>query len=286
MADTLTKAETYNVEGRTSPVSEVIPQNVEDQRWLESKDWVGVLKMMDVLDEATGSDAINYPHLNMVHWYWYHMPNQGISAPFPNRDGTESESQRQIVASVDWILRLGKEIDPKIILEFPSIDGKSNNQSTDTFLNRENPDYSNAVSEVSELLEPKAKDGNGLGFGLTEENYTKLDSPRKKIVAFLLLRERVSNLMAGVISDILYSLGHKGEISNIHDLLTTANDNDNIRLATKAFLKTKLGGKSTIDWLASVYNNPLLTHTGDVYFSNGNSVRKKFEEEFVKSPHA
>ena len=253
----------------------------EEQRWLVNKDWINVLKMMDSMDHGPGKDNQHYPHLETVIWQRYHLPTQQPGTPFPNSDGSLSEFQRQLVTSQEWITRLAGEIDPLQILDFPIVEGPRNHHTVSEYLQKNDPEWVEIVHEVSQILEPGSKEAGiqGVGFGLTEENYSKLDTPRKKAAAFLLLRSRLSSIVSSALSDMVFSADKNGRIEDItavESIFQNEQSKGSLRPITKAFFESKMGERSMTQWVGEVFRNPLLTSTESAFFEDRNDVRSNF----------
>ena len=245
-----------------------------EQRWLVTDDWVGALRRMDSLDGKSGAPPV--PHLAAVRWHNYHMPNQGIGYPRPNPDGSLSDAQRQYITSVDWIHRLAQEIDPQTIARFPESEAAERHESTFDFLREHDPDFLRDLDLTSRLLEQYDPDSHNLLFTLTEDAYQQLDTPRKKLAAFLLLRTRVSDLLPGVIEE-LRAIQEVDEVTDLTSLYRLTKRRGGVRPVVDTFLSSPMGeGRTTLEFLEQIYHDPLFTNTNANMVGDSNRIRDRF----------
>ncbi|MCL4338116.1 hypothetical protein M1271_00325 [Patescibacteria group bacterium] len=249
-----------------------------EQRFMIDEKWLKVLDMMDSMDDREQDANFGYPHLEQVNWYNYHLPTQGAGLPFPNEDGSSSGYQQQMMESVNWVRRLAREIDSQDILDFPRVEEKVTFGVKDKYLKEHDPDWSRAVREVSELLERMAPDNQfALDFTLSEDKYIQLDSPRKKLAAFLLLRKRLSNVIAGTIGSFEFKLRGVDDYSDFDSLVKAAEEQDALKEIDRNLIKSRIGNQSYTQWFKTIYTDPLLTSTGEVFMHGRNYNRDKFK---------
>lgn len=251
----------------------------ENQRWLVNPKWIQVLSMLDSMDRQ--HEDFGYPHLAQINWQSYHMPNQQLDVPYPNSDGSLSEHQRQMIEAVKWVERLGQDINPQDILNFPKLDGPINYHKKDEFLEANDSEWFNIVSNVSTMLEQGDQQNyNTLRFTLTQDNFKRLDTPRKKLAAFFLLRARVSNLVGGLVTGIYPRQGEIEEISDLQELYNEAKKENMIRESVDDVLSAPMGeGKTTLSWIQELYNHPLFTNTSQVFMDGKNQTRNQFVQK-------
>jgi hypothetical protein len=273
--DTIT-AITDPSKGVAAPALIVAPDKEKPTGRLDryrTEEWLMVLKLMDKMDsEGLRSD---HPLLRQVNFCDYNIPTQHERHPFPNEDNSLSDHQRFYLEAVSWVERLADEIDLDRLLNFPpSFEG----------LDKLDPEMHQAVNDVAKLLTQRAEsDDTRLRFTLTTENYQKLDTPLKKIAAFLLLRARLSTrvararriLMMGAEEMGISSWDGKSLVDFYNQLVERGYQ---FRLPDQDYFSSPIGSQRTIEWLDELYQHPLFTsiyHPGQF----PNRVRADFIED-------
>lgn len=220
--------------------------------YLQEKKWIDVLRMMDYMDGV--AQPHSYPHLASV---VKHVKDvEWLDYPTPNPDGSPSSFMLQTYQSVQWVKRLAKEIDPAVITAFPQGEANINETNYQEALVKIDPTWDNTVKVVHALLEKHNR--LSLDFRLTEDTYRQLDTPEKKMAAFLLLRYRISHLVKSVAGELFES--GQVEIADLKNLYER-NPAKVAGSAVETFLKSTMPNiQSGLDWINELYQNPLFTN--------------------------
>lgn len=258
---------------QTSEAMRAIPP---EQWFMISEKWTKVLTMLDSLDEKTGDTL--HPHFTQIRYLSYHFPQQSMSYP-----GTE-KAKEQFAESARWITRLAKDINVDDLLNLPEDkDAARTFDGSYKFCEKNDPGFDKTAEDVSALLE-RLVDPNSdrtLDFALTEENYQKLDSPQKKLIAFLLLKSRVSQFVGGMVGEMTLVNKYDKPITDIRQVYEYAKAQSEPFRAewVDEYLNSSMDaktGKTVLEWVSEQYQNPLTTDTSEVYMHGKNSVREQF----------
>ncbi|MBI3385164.1 LCP family protein, partial [Candidatus Gottesmanbacteria bacterium] len=259
------------------PDQKLLEQTPIERRYLVNDQWTRALALMDSIDNKIKKETSGYPHLQIIESMVYHR-KQGLPFPDPNTDG-----RRQLVEAISWIHRLGQAISPVKLLELPLVNDAQSNQITDDFLKNNDPTWSKTTLDIAELLEPIVLGADlQLYYSLTDENYEKLDTDQKKLIAFILLRDRVSDMAAGIVNTFTARLdiNTMPDFYDFDTLYNAAVAGNSIDAARKKLLAEPMGAEKTVlDWIRQVMDDPLLTNTKEVYFYGKNHIREQFVEQ-------
>lgn len=151
------------------------------------------------------------------------------------------------------------------------------------FSEKNDPGFNKTAEDVAALLERLVdpdKDRT-LDFALTEENYKKLDSPKKKLIAFLLLKSRISQFVGGMVGEMTLVNKYDKPMTDIRQVYEYAKAQPKPFRAkwVDEYLNSPMDekrGKTVLEWVAEQYQNPLTTDTSEVYMRGRNSVREQF----------
>ena len=125
------------------------------------------------------------------------------------------------------------------------------------YLRKHDPEFLVDLKQVEKIIDQSSNSHN---FASLQEALSKLKSPQQELIALLIIRGRVSNILGNVLSQLSPILARK--TSSISRLYRLIKEKTKIPEKLVEFLNSSLGNRHTgLAWLDDVFADPILTNT-------------------------